>query len=171
MPTVKMIVLISLLIASVTMDMYNYKIMNKPCALAIGISMTLAIFAEGANGLLQCLLGLTIPFILLFPLYMLNMMGAGDIKLFCAIGALVSINNILICIAYSFLTGFLIAVSLMFMRGNFRSRFKKLYLYLSNCFLSGSMMPYEKANAENDGRMHFSIPIALGTIAAFVIKI
>lgn len=165
----KMVLLISLLAIAVTMDVRSYKIKNMLCVLSIVISIFLNLFSEGADSMFGYFLGMAAPFAILFPLYVLRMMGAGDIKLFCSIGALTGINNILVCIAYSFLIGLFIALGIMLMRRNFGSRLKKIYFYFKSCFLSGRIMPYEKMSAENDGRMHFSIPIAIGTIAAMII--
>jgi prepilin peptidase CpaA len=92
------------------------------------------------------------------------MLGAGDIKLFCAIGALIGLRDILFSIAYSFLFGFIVALMIMIVRKNFISRLKRIYIYLKSCFLNMSIMPYDELSANNDGKMHFTIPIALGTI-------
>jgi prepilin peptidase CpaA len=112
---------------------------------------------------------LIVPFIILLPLYILNMLGAGDIKLLCSIGALTGIKHVLISIVFSFIFGAVIALLIMAVHKNLFSRLRKLYIYLKCCFLSMSIMPYYQLNTDNDGKMHFTIPIALGTIAASLI--
>ncbi|OGO77706.1 MAG: hypothetical protein A2Y23_08875 [Clostridiales bacterium GWB2_37_7] len=111
------------------------------------------------------LLGLITPFVILMPLYILNMLGAGDIKLLCSIGALIGMRNVLLSIAFSFLFGSVVALAIMLANKNFISRFKNLYIYLKSCLLNMSILPYYQLNMNNDGKMHFTIPIALGTIA------
>jgi prepilin peptidase CpaA len=84
----------------------------------------------------------------------------------CSIGALVGIRVVLWSMALTFLFGFFMALMIMVARKNFFARLKKLFHYLQSCFLSMRILPYYELNTNNDGKMHFTIPIALGTIVA-----
>lgn len=166
---IRMALIMTQLALAVTNDVYCYKVKNE-------INFTFAItgilynvFTGSQTNIYFGILGLIIPFVILLPLYILNMLGAGDIKLFCSIGALLGIGRVLLSIALSFGFGLVIALLIMASRRNFIFRIKKLYVYLKGCFLCKSIMPYYQLKINKDGRMHFTIPIALGTITTFFI--
>lgn len=120
------------------------------------------------SNFLNSILGLFAPFIVLMPLYILKMLGAGDIKLFCSIGFLLGGKDVLYSIMYSYLFGFVIAIFIMLTRGNFAVRFNRLYNYLKYSILTTTLLPYDDFNIEPDGRMHFTIPIAMGTMSVIL---
>jgi len=166
---IKMLLLSTLIITSVIMDLRSYKVKNELCASFIILGIICNTFLTRPSNLSLYFAGLVVPFIILLPLYALNMLGAGDIKLFCAIGAFVGIGSILQCIAYSFLSGLVVALIVMMIRRNFIERFNKLYDYFIYCILNMTIAPYEKTNSTSEGRIHFTIPIALGTIASYLL--
>ncbi len=136
--------------------------------LFLAIGVTFHVFSNGHHNLFIGILGLIAPFVVLLPLYILKMIGAGDIKLFCSIGFLLGIKGVLYSIMYSYLFGLVVAVIIMLTRDNFLARFQKLYIYLKSCILTMCIMPYDELNTQSDGRMHFTIPIAMGTIAVIL---
>ena len=148
--------------------MRHYKVKNSMILFFLAAGVIFHAFSAGQHDLYTDILGLIVPFIILLPLYMLKMLGAGDIKLFCSIGFLLGIKGILYSIMYSYLFGFFVAIIIMLARDNFLSRFKKLFTYLKSCFLAMSILPYDELNFQSDGRIHFTIPIAMGTIASIL---
>jgi prepilin peptidase CpaA len=163
-----MTLLITQMIIAVITDVYCYKVKNLMIITFLVIETIFYAISIGENSFLVGLLGLAAPFILLFPLYTFKMLGAGDIKLFCSIGFLLGIKDVLYSIAYSYLFGFLIAVIIMIIRDNFITRLKNLLIYLKSCILSMCILPYGGLDVRSDGRMHFTIPIAMGTIAVMI---
>jgi prepilin peptidase CpaA len=166
--TVKMILILSQLIISVITDLYYYKVKNLMIIIFLAAGAAFHIFSPGQQNMLIVILGLITPFAVLLPFYILKMLGAGDIKLFCSIGLLLGVQDILFSIMYSYLVGLVLAVGIMLSRDNFTARFKKLFIYLKSCILSMSILPYDGLNTQSDGKMHFTIPIAIGTIAVIL---
>ena len=165
---IKMTLIITQIAIAVITDVRCYKVKNIMIAAFLGAEiMFYAISIEHRN-FFAGLLGLAAPFVVLFPLYILKMLGAGDIKLFCSIGFLVGVKDVLYSIIYSYLFGFVIAVIIMINRDNFLARFKSLFYYLKSCILSMCILPYGGLNPQSDGRMHFTIPIAMGTLAVIL---
>jgi prepilin peptidase CpaA len=72
------------------------------------------IMADGMNGLLFSAWGLFCGFGILFILYLFGALGAGDVKLFAAIGALAGVefvmNSIIYAMIYAGLIGFIILI-------------------------------------------------------------
>lgn len=115
------------------------------------------------------ILGVIIPFILGYPLYALKMFGAGDIKLFCGLGALFGMEWILWCMAYSIFSGGFIALFIILLTGNGIERFKYLFNYLKYTLLTLKVTPYQSFDKKNPATFPFAIAIFLGLIiSAFI---
>jgi prepilin peptidase CpaA len=162
---IKLTLLMTLLLFAVINDVNEYRIKNKLNLLFIILGLVYNIFLDSGLNTIYSIVGIVFPLLMLLPLYALNMLGAGDIKLFCAIGSLIGLYGVMLSIAYSFLFGLAYALLIMIYRGNMIGRFMKLYGYFMNCLISMSIQPYYSLKEDNDGKMHFSIPIAMGTLA------
>lgn len=79
--------LITLLLASVWIDVKQRKIPNQLVSGGLVTALGVQMFIPG--GTLQWLLGLLVGLVLLFPLYRLRVMGAGDVKLMAMVGAFI----------------------------------------------------------------------------------
>lgn len=157
--------IITLVILAVINDLYNYRVSNKiifPFCIT-GIMYNLLL--ENHQYFVSSIIGLAVPLVILFPLYITKMFGAGDIKLFSALGAFIGLRPVLTSMAYSFIAGAIIALIIMLIRRNALQRFKYFITYIKCCLLSMTIIPYSDFSEKNDGtKMHFTIPIALGTI-------
>ncbi|QNU65685.1 prepilin peptidase [Ruminiclostridium herbifermentans] len=111
---VKYIILICLLIFSIISDIKYSKIRNV-CVMPAAISgLLINTFEDGTQGFKSSLFGLLVPILLLGFLFYFELIGAGDIKLFSAIGALFGCEFILYGMAYSFIiAGILSALRLI----------------------------------------------------------
>ena len=159
-----------LLFIALISDIKSYKIRNKLIITftALGL-ITNSCFAK-YEGLISSLLGIVIPLVLLIVLYALRMLGAGDIKLFCALGAIFGAEYIIEIIAYSFLAGGIIAFFFLLMRRNAKERFRHLYNYFKTVFLTFSFMAYTEFEDKKDkGKFRFAYAVFTGT-SFFIIK-
>ncbi|MCX7843507.1 MAG: A24 family peptidase [Clostridia bacterium] len=129
-------------------------------------------FRTGWSGAVDSVFGVLTPAVLLFVLYGLRMLGAGDIKLFCAIGAIMGLSFALYAMAYSFLAGGVIAVIIIIIKKNGLKRLKYVFNYLKTCILTVSIHPYSDFMDQNDsGKFPFAIAIAFGTFISFITSI
>ena len=118
---------------------------------------------RGFEGLSWSFLAAIIPAVLLIVLFALRMLGAGDIKLLCAIGAIMGVPFVLYTMAFSFLSGGIMAIGIMLVRGNLKQRLIHIAAYLKTCFLTHKFMPYTDFGDKSDGaKFHFSLAIAAG---------
>lgn len=161
-----------LLVISVAGDIRSYKINNITVATGLAAGLILNLLYGGPGGLASSILAAVVPAILLIVLFALRMLGAGDIKLFCAIGAIMGIPFILYAMAYSFLAGGLMALAVMLARGNMKQRLRHIAAYLKTCFLTGKFSPYTEFGDKSDGaKFHFSLAIAAGCVIQTIIKL
>jgi len=90
------------------------------------IGFSLNIFLYGQLGLKNAGLGFGLALLIYFPLFMLRGMGAGDVKLMAAVGALVGPGNWLRIFVLTALIGGAIAVGTILYRGVLRRVLKNL---------------------------------------------
>jgi Flp pilus assembly protein, protease CpaA len=161
---IKLVLLFMLVLAALFSDIKTYKIKNVLIIFFVIAGVGLNTLAFGVKGLADCLLGTVLPFFLLILLFAARMLGAGDIKLFCAAGAIMGWQYILYCMAFSFMAGGVIALIIMLAGRNFIKRFKYLAVYLKSCFLTKSILSYGNFTEKNDGtKMRFSYAVTAGT--------
>ena len=130
---------------------------------------------------IEILLSMMIPFFLLIFLYRLKMLGAGDVKLFMSVGAIVGSIPILKVMAYSFLSGGVIALFVIILNGQFLMYVKRFCNYIMACFWQRKLLPYRDALdekitatrlsrvARTGGYVKFSLAIAAG-VTVFIIE-
>lgn len=161
------IITIQILLA-VMYDLYCYKVKNIITYTFACLGIAYNLFTGDSSLILSSFMGILVPIALLMPLYLLRVLGAGDIKLFCSIGALLGADDIIAIIVNSFLSGGVIAVFLMLIRQNLRDRGKHLMQYIRNCMLTMDFAPYDDFLEKNGSKMHFTIAIAAGTILFWI---
>lgn len=165
----KITIVLILLCLSLISDIKTYKIKNKLVFTFMTMGIAINTMIGGLEGLKFSLLGLATPIFVLFILYVLRMLGAGDIKLFAAIGSIMGLQFVTSSMIYSFISGGAIGVIVILSRKNAFERFKYLWLYLKNIFLSKSIQPYTDFNDKEDkGKFRFAYAIFIGTIITIV---
>ena len=159
----------TLLFIALISDIKTYRIKNVivyPYIIA-GIVTNTALY--GLNGFGASLSGTLVPVLLLIFLYILRMLGAGDIKLFGAIGAIMGVEFALFTIAYSFLAGGIIAIVLILIRKNSTERLSHFFSYIKNSIISLSFLPYtDFENKHDKAKFHFAYAIVFGAIIRII---
>lgn len=168
----KIAALLLLLILAIISDLKTYKIKNKILLIFLVIGLIISIYENSLSGLFSFILGCSVPFFILLILYILRMLGAGDIKLFCVIGSIAGWLFALKSIVFSFVAGGVVAFCLILVRRNALERLDYLFTYFKSCYLQMSLLPYEDFKSTEDGsKMHFSICIAIGCIMSIFINL
>lgn len=161
----KYILLGLLLVLAAVGDVRNYRINNATVAAGVIAGLLLSLVSGGLSGLASSILATVLPAVLLIVLFALRMLGAGDIKLFCAAGAITGVTFILPAMAFSFLAGGIAALFIMLVRGNLGQRIRHIAAYLKTSFLTGKLGPYTDFSDKSDGaKFHFSLAIAAGCV-------
>lgn len=116
---------------------------------------------HGTRGIGIYLTGAAVPFVILFPLFLFRMLGAGDVKLFSALGGIVGFSAIVKGMAISFLFGAVFSAAFLVVCGNMADRFKYLLHYFIRFENTRCIAPYFKRGKRMEN-IHFTIPILLG---------
>ncbi len=153
-------------------DYKTYRIKNTVVVPFIMAGILTNAILSGPGGLKSSAAGILLPVLLLIVFFALRMLGAGDIKLFSAIGSIMGAKFVIYAMAYSFISGGVIAVLIIVFRRNGKERLKYLLAYIKSCFLSFSLLPYtDFENKEDGAKFRFSYAAACGAliqaIAAF----
>ena len=142
-------------------DIKKFKIKNKFVLITIIFGL---IYGLICKSFLDSIYGLLIPLVL-FPLYALKMLGAGDIKALCALGAVLGFKLSIMTMLMTFVSGGVIAFFFMLFNKNFSVRFNNLVNYLKSVFLTGKIERYNYGGGEKSF-FSFSYAITVGTILA-----
>lgn len=92
------------------MDFRERRISNRLIALGLVSGLILRVIGEGSIGIVHFIVNISIPVILLFLLFQLRALGAGDIKLFSVVGGFVMIQQLLAVIIAAFFAGAVIGL-------------------------------------------------------------
>ena len=122
----------------------------------------------GLNGVLASLGGCAIAFILMFILHVFGAMGAGDVKLFAAVGSLVGTHLVLPTFLVVILTGGALALLLMLHRGAVRATMQRVLQILVG-LLPGWEMPRFSVPSDRKHTIPYGVAITFGSLISLAI--
>ena len=146
---------------SALMDIRNGKVDNQwlgLCTLCgLGIRWTLGGPGAAAAGLAA----MVIPLLLLGWLFIFRMIGAGDIKLLCALGAFLNPAHSLALVFGSLLIGGVLSLCILIRAGVFRQRMHYLSSYIVSALQTGEIRPYIRKGVHREENLPFTVPVLL----------
>jgi prepilin peptidase CpaA len=122
----------------------------------------------GLNGVVASLGGCAIAFILMFVLHVFGAMGAGDVKLFAAVGSLVGTQLVLPTFLVVILTGGALALLLMLHTGAVRATMQRVLMILVG-LLPGWEMPRFAVPADRKHTIPYGVAITFGSLLSLAI--
>ncbi len=173
-------VIFILLMAAVVMDFFFDKIYNEWILVLFVTGMSYTTWSGGFEGFIKALVSMAIPFFLLYPLFMIGVIGAGDVKLLSVMGSFFTVREIFICVLVSFLLGAVFSLLKMAAERNFLQRLRYLLSYVCDVFKTKEWKLYETQKNEftqgnepkaikerkerNKAKIHFALPIMLSVM-------
>ena len=133
--------------AAAALDLKFRKIPNWLTLGAVVLGVALQVARFGANGLLVALAGAGLGLLILLPFYVLRAMGAGDVKLLAAIGALVGPQALISVVIYAALVGGVISLVVLARQRRLQLFFGTLLTQPLGLRRSGATAPYGVAIA------------------------
>lgn len=125
---------------------------------------------QGLNGLIQSVSGLVVGILVLLLPFALGWIGAGDVKFFGVVGALLGVSWLPRVFFYSALVAGAIAVVYLVMGLSHTVRFKDLWVDVKLTLLSfGRVLPspVQKRTETSGGSVPWGVAFAIGTIIAY----
>lgn len=134
--------LLTFLTMAVVTDFREMKIRNRLIASGLIWGLAFRILGDGCAGIVHFLVNISIPVILLFLLFQMRILGAGDIKLFSVAGGFLTTRQLLYLIVTAFLAACVIGLGKIVyverVKGNIRK--KKTLIHFSAAILLGYLI-------------------------------
>lgn len=118
---------------------------------------------KGVHGLSEAVIGMAVPFIILFAFFTLGMIGAGDIKLFMALGAWIRAEQILNIMMMSFLIAGIYAMIVLVRKRELLNRFQAFFYYIKDMSASGRRTDYRQ-HSSNRYKIRLGIFVFIAVI-------
>jgi prepilin peptidase CpaA len=155
---------ILLLTSSIT-DIRKRKILNSITFPAMVTGLLYNTVLTGWDGFLFSLYGILLGFGLLMIPYILGGMGAGDVKLLGAIGALKGASFVFGAFIYIALIGGIIAIIILLKNKGLFDAFKRIQFSILTRSLNGLNQ------SEMNGGIPYGVPISVGTVIYFGVNV
>lgn len=149
-------------------DLKETRIKNFITLPAALTGLALNVYEGGITGLQLSLKGWLMPILALLILYRINVMGAGDIKLFAAIGAIMGLPFTVYCFMFSVYIGGLISVGLLWKRKQFKRRMLQVLNYVKFILVT-KQIPVYVSEGDTGSKFIFSAAIVPGAIVQFLL--
>jgi prepilin peptidase CpaA len=167
------LVLIVLLVTAATIDVRSHRIPNwlTLSGTVFGLAYSAFVPFYMHHGFLWSLGGWAVGFAFLFPLWMMRIMGAGDVKLMAMSGALLGLGGIYEALLFSFIAGGALAIGFAVWHGKLRPMLGNVGRVMRVGSIAMALgMPARMALSgwESIGKLPFGLAIASGTITAVV---
>lgn len=152
------------MITAALQDIFAGKVTNRLIATGLVTGLVFQVMEHGAWGIWFFLGNISVPIVLLYLLFQMRALGAGDIKLFSMIGGILTIQELFAIMAYSFIAagagaGLYLVVD--------QQRRQKLYYagrYLLDFVRTGKIEPYLPPFASESFSFALSVPVLFGAV-------
>lgn len=160
------LIFIPLAIAIVYMDIRYRRIPNKLVLLILLGGVTLNTIFDGSRGLRISLAGFGLAFVLMFVFHVFGTMGAGDVKLFAAIGAVLGLSLVLPTLLVVALTGGVLAIVKMIYARRVGTTMFGVFQFFYG-LLPGQTVPRFTVPADRSYTLPYAVPICFGSLISF----
>lgn len=150
------------------MDIRYRRIPNKLVLTILLIGLTVNTIFGGSRGLLLSLGGFALSFGIMFFLHVFGTMGAGDVKLFAAIGAVNGLSLVIPTLLVVALTGGVFAIFMMVYSGRVRTTMFGVMQFFYG-LLPGQRIPRFEIPADRRYTIPYAVPICLGSFVSYVL--
>lgn len=165
------ILLVAVLVSAVT-DLRNRRIPNLVTYPTVILALLIYGLYAGLHGLLFSLKGLGLGFGLLLIPYLLGGMGAGDVKLMAAVGAVLGVHHTFVVFLIIAVIGGVTALAMLAARRELLVTFRRIATSFQ-VFCSGAgiaALKVDRTKLQREG-IPYGAVIACGTVVFFVFQI
>lgn len=162
-------ILFGLLLTAAIIDYRSHRIPNwlVLSGALFGVIYNIAVPPFPHTSWLWPLQGLGLGFVVFLPLYLLGVMGAGDVKLMAMVGAIVGPIDMVWVLLYSMIVGGVLSIMLVLAHGTATRMWRNLSTLFKLSFLnmlSGVRPDLHIDSRLSAGKLPYGVAIAIGTI-------
>jgi prepilin peptidase CpaA len=168
--TVENLLLLGVLIIAMITDIRSHRIPNWLTLPAIITGLGVNMISAGAGGVLSGIEGLLLGIGLFIVLYLLGGMGAGDVKLMGAVGAILGPKMVLWSALYTALSGGIYAIAIIAFHPRAGAIRVALLEAIKRFIFFHSLKYNRPQTVEKPPKLCYGVAIAIGTIAAVILK-
>lgn len=158
------ILLLVILSISMISDLKIGKVKNWIIISGLVLSLLFQIRFLGLKGIGIFILGIGLPVVMLFLLFLFRVMGAGDIKLISVVGGFLGPRAVFQCIVITFILGAVFALIKIIIKQNLLYRLHYLAKYSTEFIKTKRIEPYYKPEDGMDCVIHLTVPIFFSVI-------
>lgn len=164
----KLLLLVPLAVAVIYYDVRFRRIPNVVVLTALIAGLTLNIILAGKSGALSSIGGFAIAFVPMFLMHIFGAMGAGDVKLFAAVGSVVGVALVPMTFVVVVMLGAVLAIySMIRSRTVMSTMHGVLRIFVG--ILPGWEMPRFSLPANRQHTIPYGVAIMLGSVIAVAI--
>lgn len=122
---------------------------------------------DGWTGLARWLAELLVYALILYPLYKMGALGAGDVKLMAAVEGVFNWNGSICYFVLVWVVAGLISLGKMLAEGNFVERLEYFFSYVADLVTTGEWKFYHADREQGTGRdrtVHMSVPVLIAFV-------
>ena len=160
------LIFIPLALSITYMDVRYRRIPNKTVLTILLCGIAVNAFFGSWQGIFASLIGLAMAFGLMLTLHILGTMGAGDVKLFAAIGAVIGSSLVLKTFLIVAVTGGVLALcKMVYERRAAATMFRVGQVFVG--LLPGQTVPRLSIPADPTYTLPYAVPIVVGSVISF----
>lgn len=168
-------VLLPLLAVAAILDVRSQRIPNwlVLAGLLYGVVYNTAFPSSPHDGILFPLTGFGLGFLLFLPVYLMRMMGAGDVKLLAMVGAFLGPSDTFYAMLGSLIAGGALAVCYVLVNGMAKRMFHNLtslFQHGLSSVLAGITPDLRIEASQSAGKLPYGVAIASGTCGYLVLR-
>ncbi|SMF10879.1 A24 family peptidase [Pseudogulbenkiania subflava] len=169
LPGARLGLLAGFLLATVITDTAARKIPNKLVLGGLVVAFLCQGLISGGGGLLEAAKGMGLGFVLFLPLYLLRVMGAGDVKLMAMVGAFTGMQDIVGIVLFTLLAGGVLSLAFALKLKSLNRLIDNVrYLALSGISkVAAGKIPVNDFPINSIGTLPYAWAITLGTAGYF----
>lgn len=149
-----------LMLPAVESDLLYEKVENGWILFCAGLLAAMRLIGNGPGALAGMAGGAVLPVLLLWPLFRIRAIGAGDCKMLAALGLLLGPAAVLQCMVRMFLLGGVLAAALLAAEGTAAQRFRYLRQYVKQALYTRTLPPYRESGARPE-HIHMTVPMLM----------
>ena len=159
--------LLFLLLLAAFADLKTDRIPNGFVALGIVIGVLGSLWHDA--DIRQTVVSMLLAFLLLYPLFKIGAMGAGDVKVFMMIGSFVKVKELLVILMLSFVIGALCSLLKLLSEHNGRERMYYFLSYILEVARTRQWKLYGEHTVQDyeqyrRNKIHFTIPVLFSVV-------